>query len=110
MLNRILSMALFVLPSYLFSNAAAADSVIFVVKNKTQYTLEKLEISNNNRAWSKFGDVKLDAGRKEYFEWHPKPSSNCAQYIRGFFSVGQWSKPFKIDFCNSEEVSVTFEP
>lgn len=94
----------------LFSLNASADTIKFMVENKTSAKLIDLQISSNNHSWSSFSSVDLNPSESAVFEWIHSPESSCHQYVRGNFSQGGWSASVKVDFCIKQSVKITFGP
>ena len=103
--------ALLCLPLTLVAmNAVADEQWHFVVKNKTESNITKLEVSQNKHDWGNFdiGDG-IGPGERATLVWSSSTDNEkCHQWIRAKFSDGSWSEPSKQDFCRDLDEPIEF--
>jgi|SRR5689334_15152760 len=106
-----LRVALFALPlGALALNAAAAEQWHFVVKNKTESNIVKLEVSQDKHNWGNFdiGDG-IGPGVRATLVWSADTNDEkCHQWIRAKFDDGEWSEATKQDFCHDLDDPIEF--
>ncbi|MDR3385648.1 MAG: hypothetical protein P4L92_01240 [Rudaea sp.] len=96
--------------SLLTLSANAADQWHFVVKNKTESNITKLEVSQDKQEWGNFdiGDG-IGPGERVTLVWASSTNDEkCHQWIRAKFSDGSWSEPSKQDFCRDLDEPIEF--
>jgi hypothetical protein len=82
----------------------------FIVKNKTDSNITKLEVSQNKRDWGNF-DIGsgIGPGDRVKLIWTvDTDAQKCHQWIRAKFSDGTWSDPIKEDFCHDLDEPIEF--
>jgi len=90
--------------------ANAEDEWHFVVKNKTQSNITKLEVSQDKSEWGKF-DIGggIGPGEKATLVWASSTDEQkCHQWIRAKFADGSTSEPVKEDFCHDLDEPIEF--
>jgi hypothetical protein len=99
--------ALMVLPA---AQAFGADQWHFVVKNKTDSNIVKLEVSIDKKSWGNF-DIGsgIGPGATETLVWDASTNDEpCEQWIRAKFKDGSTSEPSKQDFCQDLDDPIEF--
>ncbi|HET8940773.1 MAG TPA: hypothetical protein VFN13_02135 [Rudaea sp.] len=96
--------------SLLALSANAASNWHFVVKNKTESTIIKLEVSQNKHTWGNFDIGEgIEPGERATMEWDSSTDGEkCHQWIRAKFDDGTWSEPVKEDFCHDLDDPIEF--
>jgi hypothetical protein len=90
--------------------ASAEDQWHFVVKNKTQSNITKLEVSQNKSEWGNF-DIGsgIAPGERATLVWASSTDDEkCHQWIRAKFADGSTSEPIKEDFCHDLDDPIEF--
>lgn len=97
----------FVLPAM---QASAADEWHFVVANKTESRIVKLEVSENGKTWGNFDVGRgIAAGESATMVWDSSTDDeSCKQWIRAKFMDGSYSEPSKQDFCQDLDDPIEF--
>jgi len=91
-------------------SASAAQQWHFVVKNKTESNITKLQVSQDKSEWGNF-DVGsgIAPGERATLVWGESTSNEkCKQWIRAKFADGSWSEPSKQDFCQDLDDPIEF--
>lgn len=91
-------------------HAIAADEWHFVVKNKTESKITKLQVSQDKKDWGDF-DIGsgIGPGKTETLVWDSSTDGeNCDQWIRAKFSDGSVSEASKQDFCQDLDTPIEF--
>ncbi|NCT66510.1 MAG: hypothetical protein GXC76_02575 [Rhodanobacteraceae bacterium] len=99
--------ALLALPA---AQAFGADQWHFVVKNKTDSNIVKLEVSIDKKSWGNF-DIGsgIGPGATETLVWDASTNDEpCEQWIRAKFKDGSTSEPSKQDFCQDLDDPIEF--
>jgi len=103
--------AIVALPLLTFAfGASAAQQWHFVVKNKTESNISKLQVSQDRKEWGDF-DVGsgIAPGERATLVWDASTNDqNCTQWIRAKFHDGSWSEPSKQDFCQDLDTPIEF--
>lgn len=91
-------------------NAVAEDQWHFVVANKSESNITKLEVSQNNRDWGKFDIGKgIGPGETATMNWASSTDDQkCHQWIRAKFADGTYSEASKQDFCHDLDDPIEF--
>ena len=82
----------------------------FVVANKTESNITRLEVSQNRSDWGNF-DIGsgIGPGRKATLVWAASTDNqNCTQWIRAKFADGSYSPPSSQDFCKDLDDPIEF--
>jgi len=90
--------------------ASAAQQWHFVVKNKTESNITKLQVSQDRKEWGNF-DVGsgIGPGERATLVWDESTNNEkCHQWIRAKFEDGSWSEPSKQDFCKDLDEPIEF--
>jgi hypothetical protein len=91
-------------------NVFAAEEFHFVVKNKTNDRITKLEVSENKHDWGNF-DIGggIGGGKSATLVWAESTNNQaCEQWIRAKFADGSWSEAVKEDFCHDLDEPIEF--
>lgn len=91
-------------------SASAAQQWHFVVKNKTESNITKLQVSEDKSEWGNF-DVGsgIAPGERATLVWAASTNDqSCTQWIRAKFADGSWSAPSKQDFCQDLDEPIEF--
>lgn len=95
----------------LATNAVADQSWHFVVKNKTDSAIVKLQVSQDKHDWGYFeiGSDGIGPGERVKLEWASDTNDEkCHQWIRAKFADGAWSEATKQDFCHDLDDPIEF--
>lgn len=82
----------------------------FVVANKTESAIKKLEVSADKKDWGNF-DIGsgIAAGATETLVWDSSTDDEpCEQWIRAKFADGSASPASKQDFCQDLDTPIEF--
>jgi len=104
--STLLSLAL-ALPAF---SAIADEQWHFVVKNKTDSNIVKLQVSQNKSDWGNF-DIGsgIGPGERATLVWSSDTDDQkCHQWIRAKFEDGSFSAPSKQDFCHDLDDPIEF--
>lgn len=96
--------------SLLAGQVSAADQWHFVVSNKTESKIVKLQVSEDKSSWGDF-DVGsgIAAGATETMVWDASTNSeSCDQWIRAKFADGSTSGASKQNFCKDLDDPIEF--
>lgn len=82
----------------------------FVVANKTESVIKKLQVSVDKKEWGDFDIGRgIAAGATETLEWDSSTDDEpCEQWIRAKFDDGTASPPSKQDFCRDLDTPIEF--
>lgn len=99
--------AAFVLPAM---QATAADQWHFVVANKTESRIVKLQVSEDRKQWGDFDIGRgIAAGETATLIWDASTDNeDCNQWIRAKFMDGSYSEASKQDFCKDLDDPIEF--
>jgi hypothetical protein len=103
--------ALICCPLGLVAFNAYAESWHFVVKNKTDSAIVKLQVSQDKHTWGWFdiGSKGIAPGQRVTLEWaSDTDDEKCHQWIRAKFADGSWSEATKQDFCHDLDDPIEF--
>lgn len=90
--------------------AFAARQWHFVVKNKTDSAIVKLQVSPTKSNWGDF-DIGngIKPGEKATLVWDESTNNEpCEEYIRAKFADGTTSPPSKQNFCEDLDTPIEF--
>lgn len=96
--------------SLLAGQTSAADQWHFVVANKTESKITKLQVSEDKSSWGDF-DVGsgIAAGATATMVWDASTDNEgCNQWIRAKFADGSTSPASKQDFCQDLDDPIEF--
>jgi len=106
-----ISAALLALSLGAFALHAAADQQWhFVVKNKTDSNIVKLQVSQDKHQWGNF-DIGsgIAPGERATLVWAADTDEQkCHQWIRAQYADGSSSEPSKQDFCHDLDDPIEF--
>lgn len=91
-------------------SAVADEQWHFVVKNKTDSNIVKLQVSQNKSDWGDF-DIGSGIGPGDHatLVWNSDTDEQkCHQWIRAKFADGSFSAPSKQDFCHDLDDPIEF--
>ena len=89
---------------------SAAQQWHFVVKNKTESNITKLQVSQDRKEWGNF-DIGsgIAPGERATLVWDASTNNEkCHQWIRAKFEDDSWSEPSKQDFCQDLDDPIEF--